>query len=81
MQLKIEPTSELSIKLGDKRIGKLDGLYIDLVNSTRILMFSIPKIKLGVSIYASTFDGDTKKLDNLLAKVSKATFLDVTLIK
>lgn len=78
MQLKIEPTSELLLKLGDKKIGKLDALCIDVSNGG---FLGVPKVKLSISIDASAFEGDSKTLNALIEKVQKFKFLDVTLKK
>lgn len=79
MQLKIEPTTELSLKLAGKRIGKLEGLLIDVSNSASVFM-AVPKVQIAISVNASAFD-DEKKLKELTEKVSKFKFLQLTIIK
>jgi hypothetical protein len=79
MELKIEPSSELTLKIGGKRIGKLEGLYIDVTGATSFL--GVPKIKLKLTVDAKAFDGDTKALSTLCDKVSKYKFLDLTVVK
>jgi hypothetical protein len=79
MQLKIEPTSELSLKLGDKKIGRVEGLYIDVANSASVFM-AIPKVKIAISVNANAFE-NSGKLKELVDKVSKFKFLDLTIIK
>lgn len=80
MLLKIEPTSELSIILGGKRIGKLDGLTIDISKPTGMFI-ALPKVKLSIVIDANAFAGNEKKLEELSAKAREYKFLDVTIYK
>lgn len=79
MELKIEPSSELTLKIGGKRVGKLEGLYIDITGGTSFL--GVPKIKLKITVEAKAFEGDTKAIETLCSKVSKYKFLEMTLVK
>lgn len=79
MQLKIEPTAELTLKLADKKIGKLEALCIDISNGGGFL--GVPKVKLSISINASSFDSDPRSLEILKSKISKFSFLDVVIRK
>jgi hypothetical protein len=79
MQLKIEPTSELSLKLGGKKIGCLSGLMIDVSNSTSMFI-NVPKVQLEITINANAFD-DEKKLKEVVEKASKFKFLQLTIVK
>jgi hypothetical protein len=79
MELKIEPSSELTLKIGGKRIGKLEGLYIDITGATSFL--GVPKIKLKLTVDAKAFEGDTKMLSALCDRVQKYKFLEMTVMK
>lgn len=78
MEIKIVPSSELAIHVDNKKVGQLDALRIDLGKS--VGLFSMPKIKLSISIHASAFSNQAN-LDALLNKVCKYNFLEITLIK
>jgi hypothetical protein len=78
MELKIEPSNELTLKVAGKRIGFLEGLYIDTASSS---MFGVPKIKLKITVEAKAFDGNKTALDSLISKVQKFKFLEMTLMK
>ncbi len=77
MELQIEPSAELTLKIKGKRIGKLEGLYIDTSSSS---MFGVPKIKLRILVEAKAFE-DSKVLTSLIEKVQKFKFLEMTLQK
>ena len=79
MNLKVKPTTELALWLGDKKIGSLDALCLDLSSGGGFL--GVPKVKLAITVNANAFDGDSKSLTSLIEKVSKFKFLDVTLRK
>lgn len=79
MELKIEPSSELTLKIAGKRIGKLEGLYIDISGATSFL--GVPKIKLKITVEAKAFEGDTKALQTLMDRVQKYKFLEMTVMK
>jgi hypothetical protein len=79
MQLKIEPTSELSLKLGGKKIGCLSALVIDVSNSASMFL-AVPKVQLEIIINANAVD-DEKKLKELVDKISKFKFLQLTIVK
>jgi hypothetical protein len=78
MELQIEPSSEITLKIKGKRIGKLEGLYIDTTSSS---MFGIPKIKLRILVEAKAFGEDTKTLSALIEKVQKHKFLEMVVQK
>lgn len=79
MELKIEPTTELSIKIADKKVGRLESLDIDISNSASFLV-AVPKVSLTIAINAKAFDNE-KQLKELIDKVGKFKFLKVKLYK
>jgi len=79
MQLKIDPVAELTLKLNNKKIGRLDSLNIDL--SSGSLFMAIPKVSLNIVVYAKEFGDDQKLLSTLIDKVGKYKFLQLTIVK
>lgn len=80
MELRIEPSSELTLKLKDKKIGRLEALCLD-VSSSASMFISVPKVKLSISVNASAFENDQSTLKTLVDKLSKFKFLDIVIKK
>lgn len=77
MELRIEPTAELSLKFQNKKIGRLEALILDVSSGGGFL--GVPKVKLAISINGPAFGDDKKTLNTLLEKLQKFKFLDILL--
>lgn len=78
MELRIEPTAELSLKLHDKRIGRLEALCLDASSGGGFL--GVPKVKLAISINADAFD-NSNTMKSVVDKLAKFKFLDIVVKK
>lgn len=78
MELRIEPTNELSLKLKGNRIGRLDALCLDVDSGGGLL--GVPKVSLAVSVNQSAFENE-QLCEKFVNKLSKFKFLQITLLK
>jgi hypothetical protein len=74
MELRIEPSADMNIKLQNKVIGKLEALVLDISSGGGLL--GIPKVKLEVSLDRGVFVDD-EGFTNVLNKLKKFSFLKV----